>query len=265
MLGEAIFALLGPSPLSSFLILILFVAIPGYFVYQTWLHPLAAYPDPFLAKLTNFYTLLHAIRAGRYEYLYRLHQRHGRVVRIGPQRLSILDAEAMGPIYGFQANVKKSNFYEEFHGISTFNEIDPNKHARKRRVLSHAFSDQALHGMEPHILSAILTRLTTAIRTAFPTLVDIVAGPRLMQLSYLRACIEESMRLCPPAPSDLPREVLPGGLQVGKWHIPAGTVVGVPAYPLHHSEEYFDRPFVYDPSRWLLRGSEGLLDGPTPL
>lgn len=75
-------------------------------------------------------------------------------------------------------------------------------------------------------------------------------------MSYLRAVIEESMRLCPPIPMDLPREVLPGGLRVLDWELPGGTVVGVPTYALHHSPDHFDRPFEYDPSRWLLRGSD---------
>jgi cytochrome P450 len=60
---------------------------------------------------------------------------------------------------------------------------------------------------------------------------------------------------------DLPREVLPGGLYLDEDHFfPAGTVLGVPTYALHHDEEYFARPFQYDPSRWLLRenGGEGV-------
>ena len=107
----------------------------------------------------------------------------------------------------------------------------------------------------------ILARLSAEIRAGFPTPDAIVAGPQLAQMAYLRACIDESMRLCPPVPTDLPRVVLPGGLQVGKWHIPAGTVVGVPTYALHHNKEHFDCPFVYNPSRWLLRGSDGTRDG----
>ncbi|RAK96669.1 cytochrome P450 [Aspergillus ibericus CBS 121593] len=419
---------------------LLIVLLVSYLIYQVWLHPLASYPGPFVAKLTDLYSVVHAIRGDRHEDLYRLHQCYGGIVRIGPQRLSVLDAKALESIYGFQANVQKSQWYRTFYGTSIFNTIDRRVHSRKRRVMSQAFSNQALRGMEPHILSAIqvwcavlgdqhpdkpvrvassdpgawsrpkdmvhwsscvifdalgeicfgktfntslsdanhfffplmalnvritnicgqmpilrrlgvdkylrsgtvadrkrqidfsqqllrtrlaaepterrdiiyylrqardpetkqgysetelmsevvmllgagndttnaaltatfyflahhptiLARLSAEIRAVFAAADAIVAGPQLAQLAYLRACIEESMRLCPPVPADLPREVLPGGLQVGTWHFPAGTVIGVPTYALHHSQEHFDRPFMYDPSRWLLYGSEGTRDG----
>lgn len=124
-------------------------------MYQVQFHPLAAYPGPFLAKLTNLYSVVHAMRGDRHEDLYKLHQRHGRIVRIGPNRVTILDARALEPIYGHQANVQKSQWYHSFYSVSIFNAIDRNVHARKRRVMSQAFSDNALRGMEPHILSAI--------------------------------------------------------------------------------------------------------------
>jgi cytochrome P450 len=124
-------------------------------LYQTRLHPLAPYPGPSLAKLSNLYSVVHAFRSDRHEELYRLHQRYGRIVRIGPQRVSILDVQALQSIYGFQANVQKAEWYSRFFGLSIFNAVDRKVHARKRRVMSQAFSDQALRGMEPHILSAI--------------------------------------------------------------------------------------------------------------
>lgn len=88
-----------------------------------------------------------------------------------------------------------------------------------------------------------------------------VSGPLLQKMTYLRACLDESMRLCPPIPMLLPREVLPGGLHVNQHFFPAGTIVSVPMYALHHSTEHFDRPFAYDPSRWLLRGSAAAREG----
>lgn len=127
----------------------------SYVIYQSWFHPLAAYPGPFFAKLTDLYSVVHALRGDRHEDLYQLHQRHGRIVRIGPNRLTILDAEALEPIYGHQANVKKSQWYHSFYSVSIFNAINRNEHARKRRVMSQAFSTEAVRGMEPHILSAI--------------------------------------------------------------------------------------------------------------
>ena len=59
------------------------------------------------------------------------------------------------------------------------------------------------------------------------------------------------MRLCPPVPSLLPREVLAGDIDVDGVRFPAGTVVGVPIYALHHNAEYHPDPFRFDPTRWM--------------
>ena len=62
------------------------------------------------------------------------------------------------------------------------------------------------------------------------------------------------MRLCPPVPSLLPREVLDGGIDVDGMHFPAGTVVGVPIYALQHNPAYHPNPFAYNPYRWMEGG-----------
>jgi cytochrome P450 len=103
--------------------------------------------------------------------------------------------------------------------------------------------------------SSTLTTLTSEIRAAFSTLESIVLGPSLTACRYLRACIDESMRLSPPVPAILPREILPGGMHIAGQLFPAGTVVGVSAYTLHHNPAYYPAPFAFRPERWL--GSAG--------
>ncbi|MCJ1371098.1 hypothetical protein MMC20_002313 [Loxospora ochrophaea] len=108
---------------------------------------------------------------------------------------------------------------------------------------------------------SVLTRLTTIIRNSFPTVESIVSGPVLASSTYLRACVDEALRLCPPIPMPLPREVLSGGLHVDGEFFPQGTIVGVPTYTLHHSSAHFDRPFAYEPSRWLVKNSSEKVPG----
>lgn len=384
------------------------------------------------------------MKGTRHYSLYELHRKYGRFVRCGPNHMSICSTTALETIYGHRANVQKSSWYSAFFGQSIFNVVDKSVHARKKRVMSQAFSEKAVKGMEPHILSAIrtwtstlrhdpvidgsrekqqdtnggntkptwstsrdmakysaymvfdvlgeillgetfyssekidnrdylvhmdalvrsmnlagqapiinklnlgplfsrgskqlrqeknvftqrqmkkrlalsdktdrkdivyylqqardpetgegyptselifettlllgagsdtattglaatfyflahhpdvLTRLTETIRTTFPDVESIVGGPALYSLTYLRACVDESLRLCPPIPALLPREVLPGGMMVDGQFFPAGTILGVPTYAMHHSSDHFDKPFVYDPGRWLLRGTHGV-------
>ena len=65
-------------------------------------------------------------------------------------------------------------------------------------------------------------RLTNEIRGAF-THNEEITIENTAKLTYLTAVITESLRLCPPTPTMLPRLVPPGGAQVcGEW-LPAGV------------------------------------------
>jgi cytochrome P450 len=109
-----------------------------------------------------------------------------------------------------------------------------------------------------------LATLTREIRSTFPSLDAIRSGPTLSGCVYLRACIDETLRLAPPAPSHLPREVLPGGIHVDGQFLPAGTVVGTAPWAIHHNATYFPDAFAFRPERWIptkLRGDNDNDDG----
>lgn len=98
-------------------------------------------------------------------------------------------------------------------------------------------------------------KLALEIRTTFTSGADI-GSQRLVGCQYLRACINESLRMSPPVPGTMWREQLPSDgdepLFVDGHVIPRGTQVGVDIYALHHNHEYFPDPFAYNPDRWLL-------------
>lgn len=100
---------------------------------------------------------------------------------------------------------------------------------------------------------ACLQQATSEIRSTFTDKGDIRTGPKLQSCHYLRACIDEAMRMSPAVPGLLPRLVLPGGLDIPAMnlHIPAGVDVGTCTYAIQHHEDYVVEPFKYDPSRWL--------------
>lgn len=64
---------------------------------------------------------------------------------------------ALRDIYGFKSNVRKADFYSVFpptkDTFNTHSSIDKASHARKRRVLAHAFSEAALKSMEKYMLT----------------------------------------------------------------------------------------------------------------
>jgi hypothetical protein len=82
----------------------------------------------------------------------------GPVVRTTPNSLSFSSPKALHQIYGSRAvNVRKSQFYTILDsgsgGSTTHTEIDKEKHAARRRILSHAFSDSALREAETFVLA----------------------------------------------------------------------------------------------------------------
>jgi cytochrome P450 len=84
----------------------------------------------------------------------------GPIVRIGPNTLSINTIGALKEIYGSRkANVQKSDWYRTLDSgsgaFSTHSEIDKSKHAFRRRVLEHAFSESALRSVEPFVLENV--------------------------------------------------------------------------------------------------------------
>ncbi|RCI13112.1 hypothetical protein L249_0054 [Ophiocordyceps polyrhachis-furcata BCC 54312] len=396
-------------------------------VYRIFFHPLAKYPGPLLAKVTNIYQLYYAYRGDRHLEFWRMHQRYGKIVRFGPNAVSFNSNQALKEIYGFRSNVRKADFYDAFvhPAANTHNTRDKDTHARKRRVLSHAFSDSAMRAMQRYILANVRTfceqigvqdggaeskgwsrprnmtdwcnylamdilgdlsfgkafhmleqpdnrfaldlveaaasrhlicgtmpvvdrlkidrllfpklaagrarymaysksqltertklgeetdrrdffyyllkardpetglgfstpelwgesnlliiagsdttstamaatlfylvrnqpaleRATAEVRSKFQQVEDIVHGPALGSCTYLRACIDEAMRLSPSVGGILPREVLAGGISIECQSLPAGTVVGTPHYAIHHNQDYYPMPFSFAPERWLV-------------
>ena len=95
-----------------------------------------------------------------------------------------------------------------------------------------------------------LEKSQAEVRKTFQNIEAIRSGENFSSCRYLRACIDEAMRMSPPAPSIMPREVLSGGIEVHGHHIPQGIEVGTPIYAIHHEAIYFPEPFSFQPERW---------------
>ncbi|KPA38211.1 isoamyl alcohol oxidase [Fusarium langsethiae] len=95
-------------------------------------------------------------------------------------------------------------------------------------------------------------RVCREVRSEFQDAQHISIGPKLSSCVYLRACIEETLRLSPPVGGALWREIGPGGMNVGSLSLPAGIDVGTGIYSLHHNSTYHPDPFKYLPERWIV-------------
>ncbi|KAE8388030.1 cytochrome P450 [Aspergillus alliaceus] len=410
----------------------------AYVTYNRLFHPLRRFNGPFLASITPWVQLYHGLKGDRHLWLHSLHQQYGTHVRVAPNFISINSAQGLHDIYGHGKKLKKANFYNGFTAIkgvyNTHNVIDKTVHGRKRRVLSQAFSDQALKSMEDvmllhvrqlcagltgqqtngskegvqktvvqntvvqnmgdwfsyltydvmgelcfgksfdmlvessrrkmiqlvdraanrhyicglwmpldtwHLDQIVIHRLTNdrwnfimnsrveankraqertqaghdskkdffyyllnakdpetgkglttpelwgeanvlmiagsdttsttlaatifylvrnsrvmellkkEVRESFSTVEEIVTGAKLNDLIYLKACIDEALRLAPAVPGAIPREVMEGGAVVDGAFLPAGTDCGTPTYSIHRQPQYYRRPEAYIPERWI--------------
>ncbi|KIA75976.1 cytochrome P450 [Aspergillus ustus] len=131
-------------------------------IYNFYYHPLAKFPGPRLAAVSNApYSIW--FLGGRQPYkLLDLHKKYGPVVRIAPNELSFNSTQAWKDIHGFRPGHKtfiKSDFYDggsfadRVHSIVS--ERDPTAHGEMRRFLAHAFSDHSLLEQEDLIAKTV--------------------------------------------------------------------------------------------------------------
>lgn len=97
-------------------------------------------------------------------------------------------------------------------------------------------------------------RASNEVRSIFKHQRLITSGPMLGECTYLRACVDEAMRMSPPAPGLFFRRC-DRDCVIDSVPLAAGTEVAVGVHALHHNPEYFPRPFTYKPERFLEDGA----------
>ncbi len=100
----------------------------------------------------------------------------------------------------------------------------------------------------PGVLQKLQRELDGAIRQGR----EVPSYEMVKELPYLWACINETMRIHSTSSLGLPRLVPPGaGISILNHHFPAGTVLSVPAYTIHHSKEIWgSNAEEFKPERW---------------
>lgn len=87
----------------------------GYVIYQVYSHPLARFPGPFLASVTDLWQVYQFLTLKQPYNLTELHAKYGQFVRYGPDKLSITAEDAVPLIYqkGGRA-MPKTEYYDAF-------------------------------------------------------------------------------------------------------------------------------------------------------
>ncbi|KAF4964570.1 hypothetical protein FSARC_7529 [Fusarium sarcochroum] len=80
----------------------------------------------------------------------------------------------------------------------------------------------------------------------------IVPYDSVKDIPYLRACIDEALRLRPPIAYALQRLVVsPEGATIAGHHVKQGTTVAVSPWTIHRNESLYKNPDGFDPERWF--------------
>ncbi|KAH7133758.1 pisatin demethylase [Dactylonectria macrodidyma] len=117
---------------------------------------LNAIPGPQLAGFSDLWRLF--IVWGRRPELthIKLHEKYGKIVRLGPRTVSVSDPQAIKVIYGLNSGFVKSDFYPVQQTTtkgtplqSMFNTTDNKFHAKLRRAVSNAYAMSTLVNFEP--------------------------------------------------------------------------------------------------------------------
>ncbi|KAH8755726.1 cytochrome P450 [Diaporthe sp. PMI_573] len=119
-------------------------------------------PGPFLASITNIPRARWGYSGRAHEIQIDLHKRYGKLVRLGPNCISVGNPLAIPQIYGTGANFPKSDFYKVMQPMAQgrviqgiFNTQDASLHSALRRPIANIYSMSNLVEFEPYVDSTI--------------------------------------------------------------------------------------------------------------
>lgn len=120
----------------------------GFLAYRAYLHPLAKMPGPFFARFTGMWRNYHYWAGSWHDVILELHRKYGRVVRIAPNELSVVDENAMKQLFGHGTKARKTSWYSVWDvpnsGPGIFATTDVKEHSFLRKRVSGAYSMTAI-------------------------------------------------------------------------------------------------------------------------
>ncbi|KAL5360564.1 cytochrome P450 [Aspergillus floccosus] len=132
-----------PSLFTTAALALLLALLYKYLVYPCFLSPLAKIPNAHWTSAVSA-RWIEGKRAAGTEVLtiYDLHQKHGSVVRLGPNELTVNSIQGLKTIYtgAFEKHSWYSDFFINFHTDNLVGMTHNQPHARQKRMLSKIYS-----------------------------------------------------------------------------------------------------------------------------
>lgn len=128
-------------------------------VHAIYLHPLAAFKGPLLARFSPYYMVSWEVNSSRVLGSYGLLQKYGSPVRISPNELMYADEKSYLEIYGQSAQFcLKDPMFDNFTvtgATHLLNARDRRRHAGIRRLLNPGLSKAGVTKFEPYIAQRV--------------------------------------------------------------------------------------------------------------
>ena len=135
---------------------------------------LRRFPAPGIAGLTDLWALRFHWTNNRFRAVHDAHERLGPIVRIQPRHISFTSPQALKEIYGHGSLIQKGDYYDniagDYHDVA--NATDKEEHSRKRRIMSHVFSQKHVLTME-EVINEVLGKLVMALDERSAQSIDI--------------------------------------------------------------------------------------------
>lgn len=178
-------AYLNPVVLQGFIFFVAFIYI-GAICYSAWFGPLSKLPGPALARYTNIWRIKNAASGQPHVNFQNLHKCYGRVVRIGPNHVSLSDPAQIQEIYGISSKYTKSRFYDTLTPLhdgkplySIFSTQNQAHHRILKSGIAQKYSLSSLLRLEPlvdkvtqNFVSTLRTRLDSSQNSSEGVVID---------------------------------------------------------------------------------------------
>jgi cytochrome P450 len=101
-----------------------------------------------------------------------------------------------------------------------------------------------------------MKKVTSEVRQAFDSEDQLDFVNATAKLPYMRACLNEAMRIYPPVPTGLRRITQEPSTEISGVQIAAGCYVSVHQLAAYRSSRRFYQPMTFAPERWLPEAPE---------
>ncbi|KAK4224931.1 hypothetical protein QBC38DRAFT_396686 [Podospora fimiseda] len=156
-----------PAPWHWLLIATLFIVYPIFHaIYNLYFHPLSKIPGPPLWCAIRLRYVFSQLSGNIVQDSAKFHQKYGHIVRVAPDEVSIVDKDIWADALQAPQISKDPRWWEPLPGLPAlgiFGAINPDNHARVRKLISPAFTPRTLISQEP-ILQKYTSLLITRLR-----------------------------------------------------------------------------------------------------